>query len=765
MYQNTEGSSSITMRCAHLTSASCELYGTFSYGKEMYQIQPSGDGIYSPYEISLLDVRNRRFINVNGDAKAVIKQLEGSEKFKKFGKEQIANSRKRRAIDTDYVGEMVVWMDLSVWTRILAVSGTETAADADAETYAIALMNDADTRVRNLDVQYQENGAGVSFSCSLMLVHLEICKQSSDCQWSEGVVSNGVITSSTAYMSDVLNQAFALEGPAGIANSYDFMNLLTAYEVVDSTGVTGCGAIFQRDLMCRVVAAARVSVTMIRDGGVGFNTAHFFAMHVGAENDENSAACTSADQFASAFKWERASMSTANAVNPWRWSTCALDQIQQTIEEDSSYVACLTDQNFSTEDYDAYHAQGALGKTLSAEDQCRYAFGDGSTFCGTQDETVCYLGLDCTNPDTNACDEVIYALEGSICNQEGNANAYCLEGVCDVPTTTSRPTTTTPIPTTTTPIPTTTTPIPTTTTPIPTTTTPIPTTTTPIPTTTTPIPTTTTPIPTTTTPIPTTTTPIPTTTTPIPTTTTTTPLPTTTTTPIPTTTTTTPIPTTTTPIPTTTTPIPTTTTPIPTPTTPIPTTTTPIPTTTTPIPTTTTPIPTTTTTTPLPTTTTTPIPNPYPTNDPYPTGDPYPTNDPYPSPNPYPTADPYSPDYKPSSGRKIPHPPYPGPPGSRPNYRSRNRRGAPQKYEAPISTARLNKMKVEDKEEEEEEVEEEEEEEENPMDFSMMSKLMDLSGIGMFMPQYNEAQQIQPKSNRFLSRIKEFSDDRKVDSF
>ncbi|OWF52802.1 hypothetical protein KP79_PYT23385 [Mizuhopecten yessoensis] len=247
--------------------------------------------------------------------------------------------------------------------------------------------------------------------------------QSSDCQWSEGVVSNGVITSSTAYMSDVLNQAFALEGPAGIANSYDFMNLLTAYEVVDSTGVTGCGAIFQRDLMCRVVAAARVSVTMIRDGGVGFNTAHFFAMHVGAENDENSAACTSADQFASAFKWERASMSTANAVNPWRWSTCALDQIQQTIEEDSSYVACLTDQNFSTEDYDAYHAQGALGKTLSAEDQCRYAFGDGSTFCGTQDETVCYLGLDCTNPDTNACDEVIYALEGSICNQEGNANA------------------------------------------------------------------------------------------------------------------------------------------------------------------------------------------------------------------------------------------------------------------------------------------------------------------------------------------------------
>ncbi|XP_069107133.1 uncharacterized protein [Argopecten irradians] len=423
IYHNIDKDTSITMRCRDLTSASCELYGMFTHDNEAYQIQPSGDGIYSPYEISKLDLRNRRFIDVHGDVGAAMKRIQDSKKFQTFGKEQLTKSRRKRAVDTTYVGEMVIWLDLSIWSRIEAVSGAETA-DADAETFAISVMNDADTRVRNMDVQYQEQGGTVSFSCSLMMVHLEICKTASACTWSEGAVSNGVITSTDNYMgTTVLGAALGLENSAGLANTYDFMNFLTAYTVVDSTGLTGCGAIFRRDLMCRVVPAARTSVTMIKDGGGGFNTAHFFAMHVGAEGDNNSPLCDNADQFASSFQWDRASMSSSKAVNPWRWSDCALDQISQTILEDPSYTACLLDRNFDEALYDEYQSQGGLGMSTDADDQCVWAFGVGSTFCGTQNEAVCYNGLDCTTPGTGTCDQVVYALEGSMCNDPGNEKA------------------------------------------------------------------------------------------------------------------------------------------------------------------------------------------------------------------------------------------------------------------------------------------------------------------------------------------------------
>ncbi|XP_033726806.1 uncharacterized protein LOC117316376, partial [Pecten maximus] len=470
MYQNPKEGASVTMHCANLTSVSCEMYGTFMYENETYQIQPLGDGIYSPYEISRLNLRERRFIDVGGDPVKITELIGGSDKFNNFKKQQIENFRKKRAVDTTYVAEMLLWIDFSVYQRILAVAGTEARAGVSIITYAISLMNDADTRLRNIDVQFKEIGSSASFSCSLMIAHLEVCTVRVTCAWSESFVSNGVITANDDFMTSCINAVLVLEQTKGLEDKYDFVNMLTSYDVVDETGQSGCGAIFRRDLMCRSIPAARLSLTMTTGGGMGYNTAHFFGMHVGVVGDSRSTGCTSDDQFVSAYKWDTSLMNEANALNPWRWSACALDQIEQSILEDISYITCMEDQNFLTIDFDNFQAQERLGLTTNASVQCKWAFGDISDYCGVQTEAICYEGLDCTNPANNLeCDLNVYTLDGSACNSEGNQRAICVVGLCTTFSTTS---TTTPTTTTTTPTTTTTTPTPTTTTTTTTTTTP-----------------------------------------------------------------------------------------------------------------------------------------------------------------------------------------------------------------------------------------------------------------------------------------------------
>ncbi|XP_060085022.1 uncharacterized protein LOC132564387 [Ylistrum balloti] len=145
-------------------------------------------------------------------------------------------------------------------------------------------------------------------------------------------------------------------------------------------------------------------------------------------------------------------------------------------------------------------------------------------------------------------------------------------------------------------------------------------------------------------------------------------------------------------------------------------------------------------------------PGPYPRPGPYPTVGPYPTKDPYPT---------KYPDYNPNPGRKGLHPPYPGPPGSRPNYRSRNRKCSSKNSTKPYRSIRKNDVNDETDGGDEEEEKEKGDVNENPMDFSLVSKLMNLPGIGILLPQNTHQQ---PKSNGFLSRMKEFSNGHEVDT-
>ncbi|XP_069131179.1 mucin-2-like isoform X2 [Argopecten irradians] len=311
-----------------------------------------------------------------------------------------------------------------------------------------------------------------------MLTTTEICYDPSSCTWSSGQVTNGVLDENSL-------QAFStsISGLTG----FDFAVGLTAYDTTDGNhpGLDLAGIYYTEGDICISNDLSLVSsITKANTGGAGFHIAHFLGRHLGSLGDGEPGVLCAVENFIMSPTWDSSLASVGTLSNPYRWSICSLGYLFTRIQESftTNNLNCLKVNSFPDTDYTNNRNFPDLGQDFNLTAQCQIALGDTSTFCGMQQESLCWEGALCTNAANGlACDVTIQVLDGTPCYPAGVTypDKICVSGECVTgTTTTSTPTTTTPTPTTTTSTPTTTRPTPTTTT-----TTSIPTTTTTISTT------------------------------------------------------------------------------------------------------------------------------------------------------------------------------------------------------------------------------------------------------------------------------------------
>ncbi|XP_021354372.1 A disintegrin and metalloproteinase with thrombospondin motifs 18-like [Mizuhopecten yessoensis] len=400
-YQNPNEGAAITVRCRDRTTRPCQLYGTFSHESQFYQIQALGYGEDYLHEIVRLDLENRSFLGLQNHVPM----------------KTTKNRRKRYAgganIKTKYVAEMLLWIDYLIYTRFLETAGNDaTEADLNIQTFAIGVMNEVDTRARNLQKQALEMGISnaADFDLSVMLTELVVCKTDSFCVWSEdpSYNINGVLQTNAllAFIATLILYK---------KTNYDFAVGLTGYEVLDDRhSDTNCGVYFLDNQMCVAENLTYVSsIAKATEGGVGFNVAHFLGRHMGMIGDVTETSCAE-DNYLSSSDWSPGTSDKAS--HPFHWSNCTIERIY-TSSQTSGKNDCLLVNSFVNDTYLAYHSALEPGRELEADIQCKYEFGSTSTFCGTQDASICYTGISCTNPDTNICENVALPLDGTACHE------------------------------------------------------------------------------------------------------------------------------------------------------------------------------------------------------------------------------------------------------------------------------------------------------------------------------------------------------------
>ncbi|XP_033726712.1 cell wall protein DAN4-like [Pecten maximus] len=139
---------------------------------------------------------------------------------------------------TKYVAEMFLWLDYVIYTRFLETAGNnETEADLNIVTFAIGIMNEVDTRARNLQTQAMEMGISnaADFDLSVMLTELVVCKTSTFCVWSESpdYNINGVLQTNAllAFIATLILYK---------KTNYDFAVGLTGIGMIADVSDPGC---------------------------------------------------------------------------------------------------------------------------------------------------------------------------------------------------------------------------------------------------------------------------------------------------------------------------------------------------------------------------------------------------------------------------------------------------------------------------------------------------------------------------------------------
>ncbi|XP_033744174.1 uncharacterized protein LOC117330065 [Pecten maximus] len=329
MYQNPEKGAAITMRCQELSSESCEMYGTFYHEGGLYQLQPINVGIYSDYEVSRIKAKQRRFSNIQVTPEMMSKMERSTARYTASH-----NINKRAVADPSppaYVAELYLAIDFALYSRFSNMFGS--AADANIILYATGIVNEVDTRTRNIRVQFVENRQGrliQDFDLGVVLNTLEVCTDPASCTWSSSLVSNGVLGESSL-------QAFStfLSGLTGADILYDFAVGLTVYDTTDSThaGLDLAGIYYtEGDLCINTDLSLVASITEVNEGGAGFNIAHFLGRHFGLLGDGEAGVTCALQNFIMSPTWDPSLANAGTMSNPYRWSLCSLGSFYNRIQ-------------------------------------------------------------------------------------------------------------------------------------------------------------------------------------------------------------------------------------------------------------------------------------------------------------------------------------------------------------------------------------------------------------------------------------------------
>lgn len=112
--------------------------------------------------------------------------------------------------------------------------------------------------------------------------------------------------------------------------------------------------------------------------------------------------------------WDSSLASVATLSYPYRWSICSLGFLFTRMKESftTNNLNCLKVDSFTDTQYTNNRNFPDLGQDFNLTAQCQIALGDTSTFCGTQQESLCLERALCTNTFNGlACDVTIHVLD------------------------------------------------------------------------------------------------------------------------------------------------------------------------------------------------------------------------------------------------------------------------------------------------------------------------------------------------------------------
>ncbi|KAL3875188.1 hypothetical protein ACJMK2_038115, partial [Sinanodonta woodiana] len=97
--------------------------------------------------------------------------------------------------------------------------------------------------------------------------------------------------------------------------------------------------------------------------------------------------------------------------NPWIFSNCSVESFKRALQDKT----CLTNVGAYYNSNEFWTFMQALpGQVISYNEQCEFALGHGSRFCGSVNNRICSF-MQCTNPITQTCFTFIRAARGTLC--------------------------------------------------------------------------------------------------------------------------------------------------------------------------------------------------------------------------------------------------------------------------------------------------------------------------------------------------------------
>ncbi|KAL3889872.1 hypothetical protein ACJMK2_002194 [Sinanodonta woodiana] len=431
---------SVLVRCPGMKKP-CQLHGHVSVGAKHYVVEGT-DGVLKGKLLSSVPHKIKQvnqWQNFTGDATRVKINITDPDSVVERQEATEEKTREKRQARIRHVVEVEMVIDYTIYDYWLSISaGNDNVARDAIEQYYQLVAN-------NMDLRYQsvkEQSSTISVSVVPLRILVDLTSS-----WIRG--NSRLVQSVLQVEAEKAMYAFrnwTVQNRQQLTN-YDHIMAFTRGDLgfYDTTGLfysgsAGIALTNSQNFVSLVCRSQTNSVSLIEDRTAGDSSsvaAHELGHSLGLPHDDvfSQADCSKEAQYIMASARDVRAMTSAKAPNPWRFSRCSVQGLEQALNG----IQCTQNHSFSETQYNLIMNLEQPGKVYDVNTQCRLAYGEGSYMCFELSESICWADMYCRDPkDTSGSCYSVHVMSGTPC-AEGK---WCYRGECvQQPTTiTTKPT-------------------------------------------------------------------------------------------------------------------------------------------------------------------------------------------------------------------------------------------------------------------------------------------------------------------------------------